>query len=63
MPTIPAEINWDALSPMGAWRVVHLALPISCGLSRPEVAAQTGESVKWVTRQLDLLRAELKRLG
>jgi hypothetical protein len=63
MPTIPSEIDWNRLSEMGAWRMLHIAWPISSGLSRTEVAAQTGESVVWVATQLELLRDELERVA
>jgi hypothetical protein len=43
--------------------MVHIAWPISCGLSKTEVAAQTGESVVWVARRLDALRDELVSRG
>ena len=43
--------------------MLHIAWPISSGLSRTEVAAQTGESVVWVATQLELLRDELERVA
>jgi hypothetical protein len=41
--------------------VLHIAWPISCGVSNRELADRTGETVVWVAKQLDLLRAELER--
>ena len=60
---MPSEIDWDRLTPRGAWRLLHLALPSSCGVSNRELADQTGETVVWVAKQLELLRVELATPG
>jgi hypothetical protein len=43
--------------------MTHIAFPISCGLSTREVAAQVGETNKWVTTRMARLRDELERLN
>jgi hypothetical protein len=59
---MPNSIDWSRISPEAAWVVTHLAFPMSCGLSKREVAGQVGEKPGWVTKQLDELRAELDRI-
>jgi hypothetical protein len=41
--------------------MVNLALPMSCGLSRRELAARVGETGVWVTKQLEALAGELEQ--
>lgn len=59
----PSTISWERLSPEAAWTTVHLAWPISCGVSISELAGRVSETSGWVTRQLDSLRRELERLS
>jgi hypothetical protein len=42
---------------------VHLAWPISLGLSTREVADQVGETTGWVQKKLTRLRSELEQLN
>jgi hypothetical protein len=62
-PTIPSTVDWAKLSDEAAWIVTHLLLPLRCGLSRPEVAGQVGETSGWVTKRLKELRVELEQLA
>jgi hypothetical protein len=40
--------------------MVNIAWPMSCGLSKREVAAEVSETAVW-EKQLDALRGELER--
>jgi hypothetical protein len=60
-PTIPSEIDWKRLSPQAAWTTVHIAWPMSSGLSTLEVARQTGLTTGQVTKGLKRLRVEIER--
>jgi hypothetical protein len=59
--TIPAVIDWTRLSDEAAWTMVNIAWPMSCGVSRRELAARVGETAGWVAKQLDRLADELER--
>ena len=61
-PTTAPEIDWSRISDEAAWTTVHLAWPLSLGLSTSEVAARVGETNKWVTTRMMRLRDELEQL-
>jgi hypothetical protein len=42
--------------------MAHVAWPLSCGLSKRELAAQVGETTGWIGKRLSELRDELERL-
>ena len=58
--TAVIPVDWSKLSYESAWIVTHLLLPMSCGLSKREVAAQVGETSIWVGKRLRELRREIE---
>jgi hypothetical protein len=62
LSTIPTSIAWERLSAEAAWTMTHVAWPLSCGLSKRELAAQVGETTGWIGKRLSELRDELERL-
>lgn len=55
------NVDWASLSPRGRAILRQIAVPISLGLSRDEVASQTGRSRRSINRLLDELRAEIEQ--
>jgi hypothetical protein len=63
LSTIPTSIAWERLSAEAAWTMAHVAWPLSCGLSKREVADQVGETTGWIGKRLSELRGELEQLS
>jgi hypothetical protein len=53
-------VDWERLSPEAARTTVHIAWPMSCGVSARAVAGRLGETIRWVNGRLDELRDELE---
>lgn len=53
------DVDWNALSDEGCWTLVHVAVPVSEGFTRREVATRLERTESFVKTALAELRVEI----
>jgi hypothetical protein len=59
----PSVIDWTLLSPRGQAILRTIAIPLSQGWTKTEIASGLGTSKRWVSYRMGELRHEIERLG
>jgi hypothetical protein len=53
------DVDWNTLSAAGCWTLAHIAVPVSEGFTRREVATRINRTESFVKTALAELRAEI----